>query len=194
MKKSIPFYTFILLLSMCVFSVLLPYPIFSRYTNSTESQISKASNYHETEVEQTDPAGNLVLDINWSDGINNLLEIGSSYELYDFSTSQYFSVTRIGGNAHADIVPTSEEDYLFIKENLSDSKCVPVVLVYNSTTIIPASLSPYMHGYSDQDGTYFGHYCLHFKNSQMHSTKTIDTCHQKAIKAAKKQANTVFDD
>lgn len=194
MKKSIPFYSFILLLSMCIFSVILPFPILSRYTNSTENQISKASNYHETEVAQIDSASSLILDISWSDGIDNLLEVGSSFELYDFSTSQYFSVTRIGGSGHADIVPTTEDDFDFIETYLSGNKCVPVALIYNSSTIIPASLSPYMHGYSDQSGTYFGHYCLHFKNSQMHSTKTIDTCHQRAIKEAKKQANAVFDE
>lgn len=194
MKKNICFYSLIFLVATSIFSILLPYPILSRYTNSTESQVSKANNFKETELSQIEPTNNLILDITWDEGINNLIELNQPYELYDISSGQYFSVIRIGGNLHADVIPVTQEDFDFINGNFADKTCSPVVLVYNSSTLIPASLSPYMHGYSDINGMYYGHMCLHFKNSKNHASGDLDTFHQKAIKEARKKASTIFDE
>lgn len=189
MKKSISVYCLIFLISFCAFACIFPYPVLSRYTNSTEKQMSKSNRFHETEFNQTENSNNALLDISWDDGIDILIETNHPYELFDFKTKQYFFVKRIGGENHADVIPNSEEDFRFINENFSQTDNIPVVLIYNSSTLIPASFSAYMHGYADQDSSFYGHYCLHFKSSKTTETNNEDYYHQKAIKSARKQAN-----
>ncbi len=188
MKRTICFYCFIFLLSFCIFACIFPFPVLSRYTNLTEKQMSKINNFKETETAQTHQFENKLLDISWNEGINILLEENHPYEIYDFKTNQTFNVIRIGGSNHADIIPATDADFEFINQNFSQKEPTPVVLLYNSSTLIPASISVYMHGYSDTNNTYFGHYCLHFKSSTTDETQNTDYYHQKAIKTARKQA------
>ena len=192
MKKSICFYVLIFLISFCTFACIFPYPALSRYTNYTEKQMSLANRIHETEFTKTENTSNAILDISWNEGINILLETNRPYELFDFKTKQYFFIERIGGENHADVIPNSEEDFNFINENLSQTTDTPVVLIYNSSTVIPASFSAYMHGYPDSNNTFHGHYCLHFKSSKTTETGNVDYYHQKAIKSAFKQASKLI--
>ncbi len=192
MRKAICFYCLVFLVSFCTFAMIFPYPVLSRYTNSTENQISKANRFHETEFHQSKDKNNSLLSISWDEGIDILLETNHTYEVYDFGTKQYFFIKRIGGKNHADIIPSSETDFKFICENLNNKTSVPVVLIYNSNTLIPASFSGYMHGFSAPDSDYFGHYCLHFKGSKTDETNNVDLLHQKAIKNARNMANSLL--
>lgn len=188
MKKYICIYSLVFLISLCTFACILPYPVLSRYTNSTEKQISQANRFHETEFNKSEGSSSPILDISWDNGINILIETNRPYELYDFKTKQYFFIERIGGEKHADVVPHSDEDFKFISENMTQTAFTPVVLIYNSNTLIPASFSAYMHGYTDQASPYHGHYCLHFKSSKTTETNNKDYYHQKMVKSARKQA------
>lgn len=192
MKRSLSVYLLIFFVSFCSFAAILPYPIFSRYTNSTEKQIRQASRIKETEISSKQTQSNRILDITWENGLSSLLEIGQKYEIYDFKTKQTFFIERIGGKSHADIIPASKTDFEFITENLPQNACYPVAVLYNSSSLIPASLATYMHGYSDENNEYYGHYCLHFKSSKMDETQKADYYHQKAVKLAKKYAKQLL--
>lgn len=192
MKKAISFYCLVFLVSFCTFACIFPYPVLSRFTNSTEKQISKENAFHETEFTKKEVANNALLNIAWEDGINILLEINQPYEIYDFETKQYFFIKRIGGENHADVIPNSEEDFNFIAQNLQQKSNIPVVLIYNSNTLIPASFSAHMHGFPETTSPYHGHYCLHFKASKTDETNNVDYYHQKAIKTAFKQASKLI--
>ncbi len=194
MKKTTCFYYLIFFVCFCFFACILPYPILSRYTNSTEKQMSQTNQYRETELSKKDSQKNKVLSITWDEGINNLLETDSIYEIYDFTTKQSFYIKRIGGINHADVIPASKEDFSYIAENMSQNTCTPVALIFSSSTVIPASFYGYMHGYSDNNTQFHGHYCLHFKGSKTHSTNNIDYYHQKALRSAQKQAQTLLID
>jgi hypothetical protein len=192
MKKSICLYLFSFLIAFCLVSTLLPYPILSRYTNSTNSQMSISNQFHETEISQIEESETEILDISWDKGICSLIEEDVALQLYDFSSEQTFSLTRIGGKNHADVVPTTQDDYVFITTLLPQDECVPVAVLYNSSTIIPASLSTYMHGYPDKENAYLGHYCLHFKASKTHAGADVDFFNQKAVKSAKAKAKSLL--
>lgn len=194
MKKTICFYFVIFFITFCSFACVLPYPILSRYTNSTEKQMSKANQFHESEISKYDSQKIGILNISWDEGLDNLLENDTVYEVYDFVAKQTFKVKRIGGTNHADIIPDTKEDFDFINQNLPQDTCIPVALIYSPSVIIPASFYGYMHGYSDNENQFYGHYCLHFKGSKMHETNNIDYYHKKAIKSAEKQAKSLLVD
>ena len=191
MKQMTLVYIVFFMVVAAIFSCVMPYPIFSNYTNITESNAYDINNYFETELSSQSTTTPQILDLNWFDNINTLLSANRTYEIFDIKSGQSFFVSRTGGTNHAEVEPISENDNQTIYEifnNNWDWQRLPVLLKYNSLSYIPASLSGYPHGYSKTTSNKTnGHFCLHFKNSKTHVTNKIDSKHQKCVNYATQQ-------
>ena len=176
--------TFIFLVPL--FSMLMPYPIFSASTNLTENSISKINDYVEIESSNLDTNTISILKIKWKNGINNIFEKESEYEIFDLTTAQSFNIKRVGGKNHADIVPATDTDYEIMKEIYSpwNFSRKPMLLRINSHTFIPASLYTYPHGYTTDETSILGHFCLYFYGSTTDKTNSHDSKHDKTVKIA----------
>ena len=175
MQKQFVLYIFIFFISACILSAIFPYPIFSKYTNITENEAIKISNFKETELENIFSIKPKILEIEFCE-INYILP--EKFELIDISTEEILITTRIGGKNHADIS--------FDKRNLETlhNICVnwswetrPVLIKLNETAYLPASITCYPHGYNN-------HFCLHFKDSKTDGTQKISEKHQQTIAEA----------
>lgn len=189
MKYRCLLIVFIFLLTAMMFASLFPYPIFSNYTNITKNEAYEINNYQETELQINDAdTPPQILNLDWQKEIKYLLEENKVYAVIDLDTQIQFYIKIIDKHHHADIEPNSMQDFE-IMQNLAENSWTwrrrPVLLKYNQTTYIPASLALYPHGYSESKTS--GHFCLHFKNSKTNQTNQIDDFHQNTIKIATKQ-------
>ncbi len=174
----------LILVSMTMFSAIFPYPVFSNFTNITEKENIQILDYNETEIEAKTNENSRILDLEF-DEIDTILPQNSVFEIIDIQTEKNFNVFRTGGYFHIDFEPKSPEDYQTFYEicNYSWSwEKRPVLIKINENSFVPASMSCYPHGYSNN----LGHFCLHFKSSKTDGTKTKDYEHQKNIKKALK--------
>lgn len=195
MKKTTLFYIMIFVFVTAVFSSLLPYPIFSNYTNVSENEIFDINNYQETELTQIYNHSPQVLDLDFKQ-INALLPIESKFEIFDITGENSFIAQRTGGQNHLDIEPTSEEDFqnlLKITNFTLDWTRTAVYIKLSDTAYVPASLCAYPHGYKTLGTSCTGHFCLHFKNSKTDGSGKVDTNHQKAIDKANKNSRNFIN-
>lgn len=194
MHKNLIIYIFGFVFSVGIFSSLLPYPILSNYTNITAKQSHEINVYQETETQNFTNASNTMLDLSWQEGIDSLFSFDTPYQIIDITTEESFFIQRIGGKNHADVVADSEEDAETIKtiykENTKFS-IYPILLKLNEQAYIPASFSPYLHGFGNNQSQ--GHFCMHFKDSKTDSTNTIDFLQQKTVKEAKEKGNKLLN-
>ena len=95
MKKSLVLYIFIFLLSVGIIPAILPYPIFSNYTNLTSQNVYEINNYHETEMQNQTNNPCRILELSWQEGIDTLLEKNETYEIIDLQTLESFSIIFI---------------------------------------------------------------------------------------------------
>lgn len=192
MRKSFLLYVIVFIFVVGSFSAILPYPIFSNYTNVTEKNIFDINNYFESEYENTQTHLNKILNLDWS-GIDCLIHNDSMFEIVDIDSEQNFFVKRIGGTNHADIIPASQNDLEIISTIYDISwQRHPVLVKLNDYTYAPASLASYPHGFEENNKIMNGHLCLHFKNSKAHGTNRIDDEHQKCVSIAKKKGNNLI--
>lgn len=177
MQKSILFYLIIFALSALLISAILPYPIFSSYTNINNQNAFEINNFKETEIKNNFNISAKILDFDFDD-INQIIPI--EFELIDLNSEETLQATRIGGNNHADII---FDQYSKIRLQQICQKFSwerrPVLVKLNENAYLPASLICFPHGYNN-------HFCLHFKNSKTHGTNKSDNTSQKTIKTAKK--------
>lgn len=189
MQRTVLFYVMVFFIVMAIFSCLMPYPIFSNYTNLTEKNAYEINNYNETEMENQTKQEPKILDLDWFESINVLLPLEEEYEILDIKTDQSFYVVRTGGKNHADVETVEEKDSNLLHEIFDNEwnwERRPVLVKINENAYLPASLSGYPHGYStSQQSVLNGHFCLHFKGSKTHGTNQTDDKHQNTINYAK---------
>ncbi len=166
MQKSL-FNCVFFLLVMAFFSSILPYPIFSNYTNISAKEATEINNYHECEIKNETDNSIKILSLEWKD-ILHLLPL--NFEIIDLESEQTLQATLLGGTNHADI-QLDENIY-----SLSWQRH-PVLIKLTESAYLPASLASYPHGFER-------HYCLHFKGSKTHGTREEDPAHQSCIKKA----------
>ena len=195
MQKKLVIYLLILLISVSIFAGLFPYPIFSAYTNVTESNMTEITNFKETELNTQTENKISVLSLDWNT-VSPLLEIGKEYHLIDLKTGINLIFKRLGGINHADIEPIDNENTQLLQEMSNENASwerIPCYVEINDNLFISASLVNFPHGDSKLDNNMEGHLCLHFKNSKTHGTNIVDKQHQKAIKYAQKQSSKIFE-
>lgn len=183
MQRATLIYLTVILIAILTFSAILPYPVFSPYTNITSQDAYEINNYFETEISNSSSQKDKLLDVDWFSCINYLLPLDIEIELVDINSNTTLLAKRIGGTNHADIEFDEEnlQTLKSLKENWSWTRR-PMLLKLNENTYLPASLACYPHGYCDQSK--LGHFCLHFKNSKTHGTNRIDLKHQKNIETS----------
>ncbi len=190
MQKYLSFYLIVSLLACGLFLTLFPYPTFYNGTyNLSKTDISKINNYTENETydlatidfETNSPA---LVKLDWFNCVTFLMPKGTSLTAVDVKTGISFNIIRIGGYNHADISPTTENDYETIEKIFSyddEYQKRPIIIEIQPDLWCPASMSGKMH---DNTETLTTHFCLHFSGSKSHSTNMSDGEHQKIINTA----------
>ena len=172
-----------------MFCAILPYPIFSNHTNIPESVSYDINNFHEIEIQNKELQTAQVLPLTF-EVVDLLIPIGTEFEIFDIKTNISYFVKRTGGIHHADIEPISLENAKLLLESAENKwswNRRPVIVKLNELAYVPASLSAYPHGYTNQNYI-SGHLCLHFENSKMDGTKEVDFKHQQSINLAKEKS------
>lgn len=163
-------------MSVLTISALLPYPIFSPYTNITQQNAYEINNFKESEISNNYSISPKMLNLDF-EIINQLLP--QVFEIIDVKSEESLFATRVGGNNHADIIFEPESLKRFHNLcNLWSWNRRPVIVKLSENAYLPACIICYPHGYEN-------HFCLHFKNSKTHGTNRIDIQSKKAIEKAK---------
>lgn len=128
-----------------------------------------------------------VVVMDWFDGGSSVLARGEYGYLYDCETGIQIRIKRMGGTNHADIEPATAEDTAKLLKMCGgefswDSRAV---ILYAGGKYVACAINTMPHG--DQtisNNNYDGQCCLHMVNSRTHGSDSVNTAHQKAIKAA----------
>lgn len=128
-----------------------------------------------------------VVVMDWYEGGSSVLDRGDYAYLYHCDTGIQIKVKRMGGTNHADLEPATAEDtakLLKISGGKFDWDSEAVIL-HSEGKYVACAINTMPHG--DQtisDNNYEGQFCLHMVNSRTHGSDSVNTEHQKAIKAA----------
>lgn len=148
--------------------------------------------------------------ITWSNMQDILTRSKSVLTLEDFYTGQTFNVIVAYGSVHADVETLTKADSQIVKQ-LWGGKYGwgrRPILVHYQGRIFAASMNGMPHAGLDNkpEGEYIsnrsgefgygynfdsikgngidGHFCLHFRNSKLHSNERVDSKHQAAVRVA----------
>lgn len=186
MQRKLVLYIVICLVTACTFSSMLPYPIFSPYTNLTKANMYEINNYYETELNVKSSEQIKVLNWDWFDVVQYILP--SIFKVIDVYSGKCYSVKLIGGHNHADVEPIDANNTQIFKDIYGGEwswSRRPVWVQINDTTYLCASINGYPHGNSYVEGSNLGgHTCIHFLNSKTHGTEKVDEAHQSCIQYA----------
>jgi len=187
MKKTKFISISLFVLTMVAICALFPYPIFSKHTNVNSKQMSAINNYFETEITNEKEESPKLLNLNWQNQIDYLIDFETPYEVIDTKSQDKFFIIRIGGKNHADVVAYTTDDEMTIKKLYKQNwTCHPVLVKLNEKAYLPAAFYAYSHGYES-------HYCLHFKGSKTSGTRVTDDIAQYCVKKAKKSADIIIN-
>lgn len=128
-----------------------------------------------------------VVAMDWYKGGSSVLDRGDYGYLYDCATGIQIRVKRMGGHNHADLEPATAEDTAKLLKMCGgefnwDSRAV---ILHSEGKFVACAINTMPHG--DQtihNNCYNGQFCLHMVNSRTHGSDSINSAHQKAIKAA----------
>lgn len=147
--------------------------------------------------------------LDWWDGAQYVIPVGSEFTVKDFYTGQTFKAKRTTGSGHADCEPLTKSDTakmnsIFNGQNWTSR---PVLIIYNGRTIAASATSKLHAGNdsaaggiwttwrSDNYGAGYnfdwvkgnnadGVFDIHFLNSIRHNDGKVNSTHQKNIKIA----------
>lgn len=148
--------------------------------------------------------------VSWYDIQGQLKRGETVLTLEDFKTGATYQVKVTYGGVHADVEPLTKADSETIKKLWGGAFSWErrAILVHFNNRVIAASMNGMPHaGVETQpEGKYIsgrsagygygynfdavknngvsGHFCLHFKDSKLHSSRTVDAKHQAMIKLA----------
>lgn len=103
----------------------------------------------------------------------------------DFETGLSFRVQRRAGTYHADVQPITADDTAVMKQIYSGQwawKRRAVLIVLDNGRMVAASMNGMPHGSGAIKGNKFnGHFCIHFRDSITHGSRSRDTAHQMMV-------------
>jgi hypothetical protein len=146
----------------------------------------------------------------WNDIQGQLIRGTTVLTLEDFKTGIKFKVKVTYGGVHADVETLTREDSETVKKLWGGSYgwARRAILVHFNNRVIAASMngmphaglegqpegkyvndrsSGYGYGYNFdtvKNNGISGHFCLHFKDSKLHSNRKMDAKHQAMVKVA----------
>jgi hypothetical protein len=120
----------------------------------------------------------------------------SKFMVIDVETGKQFSVQRRAGSSHADVQPLTYGDTKIMKEIYGDSWSWKrrAVLVYSDQFLIAGSMHGMPHGAGALQNGFPGHFCIHFKGSTTHKTRSPDLSHHLMILKAGGELDTFLDE
>ncbi len=186
MKRLIPFYIILLIVTTSFVTCLLPYPLFSKYTNITAKDVYNINNQHEGETFIYAPQSKVsVSNLNWFDTVNTMFKTYQKTRVIDIKSGMTYYVFRNGGHNHADVEPIDEKNTAIFKQiygGVWSWERRPVWVELGEGNFVAASINGYPHGksYVENNGI-DGHTCIHFLLSKTHGTKRVDEAHQAAV-------------
>lgn len=106
-------------------------------------------------------------------------------DVVDFETGLTFRVQRRAGTYHADVQPLTSSDTAIMKQIYNGQwawKRRAVLIGLDDGRVIAASMNGMPHGSGAIKGNKFnGHFCIHFRDSITHGSRSRDTAHQMMI-------------
>lgn len=203
MEKSLSVYFFTCLILTALLSSIFVYPVFSKYTNYTKSEMESINNYHETELYpyeepkqiNNEPENEInetlkvtVSNLNWFDTVHEQFPTYTKTRVIDIKSGLTYYVYRNGGHYHADVEPIDQANtdifYKVYRYNWSWARR-PVWVEIKPDFWVAASINGYPHGNSYIKNTGMnGHTCIHFLLSKTHGTKRVDEGHQTCVQYA----------
>lgn len=197
MQRAFPLYALIVIVICGVFSSLLPYPVFSKYTNITKSDMYTLNNFYESEREILSPEKKVSLsNLNWFDTVNTMFKTYQKTRVIDMETGLEYYVYRNGGHNHADVEPIDEKNTQIFKQiygGVWSWARRPAYVELGEGNFVAASINGYPHGKSYvPDNGMDGHTCIHFLMSKTHGTNRVDEGHQAAIEKAMKNGKEIL--
>lgn len=111
--------------------------------------------------------------------------VGGVVTVRDLESGLEFRVRRHRGDSHADVEPLSAKDTATLKKiyggRWSWSRRA-VVLDFGENAKVAGSMNGMPHGWGDlEQNEFVGHFCIHFKDSRVHTTWKRDPGHQLMI-------------
>lgn len=137
------------------------------------------------ELEKKNPYGEFM---SW-DAVDEVFRLYDKARVIDFETGLGFTAQRRAGKMHADVQPLTAEDSAVMKKIYDGRwswKRRAIILEVRGRRIA-ASMNGMPHGAGAISGNAFdGHFCIHFRDSRLH-TNRVDPAHQLMVwKAAGK--------
>ena len=189
MKKFFPLYAIIVLITCGLTTCILPYPLFSNYTNLSSKDVYNINNFNESEENITSPSAPVsVSNLNWFDTVNTMFKTYQKTRVIDINSGLTYYVYRNGGHNHADVEPIDMDNTAIFKQiygGVWSWARRPVWVELGDGNFVAASINGYPHGKSYIQNTGMdGHTCIHFLLSKTHGTKRVDEAHQQAVEYA----------
>lgn len=108
--------------------------------------------------------------------------VGGVATVRDLESGLEFRVRRHRGDSHADVEPLSAKDTAVLKKIYGGSWSWArraVVVDFGENRKVAGSMNGMPHGWGDlEQNEFVGHFCIHFKDSRVHTTWRQDPGHQ----------------
>lgn len=121
-----------------------------------------------------------------TDRLLALIDRGASAKVLDLKTGLSFAITRLGGDYHMDVEPSTKEDtavFMQIVGKMSWDRRAIVLLVDDKA--YAASMNGMAHMPQRITGNNFpGHFCIHVRGSLCHGSNYLCPKHQGAVDTA----------
>lgn len=156
-----------ILLVHSVFFVLVPI-----HTFAEENPMFPPSEYH--------------INITPWDEAKKVIPNKKKFTVIDVETGLRFKVQRRAGSRHADVQPLTYKDTKIMKKIYGGkwSWKRRAVLLLVDRHLIAASMNGMPHGAGALKNGFPGHFCIHFKGSSTHKSRTVDFSHNLMIEKA----------
>ncbi|WP_332697513.1 hypothetical protein [Halalkalibacter lacteus] len=112
--------------------------------------------------------------------VDQLIPRYTSFMITDLETGLCFQAQRRAGSNHADVQPLTIKDTKVMKEIYGGkwSWKRRAILIHHNNEKIAASMHGMPHGGGALANGFPGHFCIHFKDSVTHTSKSLDLPHQ----------------
>ncbi|WP_169801083.1 hypothetical protein [Halalkalibacter krulwichiae] len=123
--------------------------------------------------------------VNWEE-VDDIIPRYTTFTVIDLETGLRFKAQRRAGNKHADVQPLTKTDTAIMKEIYGGkwSWKRRAVVIQHKGYKLAGSMHGMPHGGGALANGFPGHFCIHFKDSVTHSTRSLDLSHQLMVHKA----------
>ncbi|MDT8861117.1 hypothetical protein N0O92_12815 [Alkalihalobacillus sp. MEB130] len=117
--------------------------------------------------------------LTWEE-VDEIIPRYTSFTITDLETGLQFEAQRRAGSSHADVQPLTTKDTKIMK-TIYEGKWSwkrRAILVHHDGKTIAASMHGMPHGGGALANNFPGHFCIHYKDSTTHRSRSLDLSHQ----------------